>query len=383
MDYTCPKCGNKDSRFIGIRNGKPYCRRCVTFNGKLIGSKTRNPNKCFYHLPYSLTDDQLLLSKKLLTNYKKGINSLVFAVCGAGKTEIVLEVIKYAINQKLHVGFAVPRRDVAIELGERFSNIFKNNKVSVIYGGHDEILEGDLIILTTHQLYRYKSYFHLLILDEIDAFPFKNNIVLNSYFHSSLIGPHIVMSATVSKETILEYSQNNNEVLELYSRFHMHPLPVPRVIYKSFLFKYVALFKNVKRFLKENKPLFIFVPTVEECENLYLILGILFKGGNYVHSKRKNRSQIINKFRCHKLKYLVTTAVLERGITVKDLQVIVFHADSDIYNSCTLIQIAGRVGRKKESPFGEVIFISEHDNDEIKECINKIKTANAHLPKVL
>lgn len=28
--YTCPICGNSDTRYIGIRNGKQYCRKCIT-----------------------------------------------------------------------------------------------------------------------------------------------------------------------------------------------------------------------------------------------------------------------------------------------------------------------------------------------------------------
>ena len=75
----------------------------------------------------SLTKDQLILSKKLVHNFQSGINSLVNAVCGAGKTEIVLEVIKYAIEKRLKVGFAVPRVDVVKELYIRFKEIFKKN----------------------------------------------------------------------------------------------------------------------------------------------------------------------------------------------------------------------------------------------------------------
>ena len=51
----------------------------------------------------------------------------------------------------------------------------------------------------------------------------------------------------------------------------------------------------------------------------------------YINSKSPNREELIDDFRDKKMMYLVTTAVLERGITVKDLQVIVFKADHSIY----------------------------------------------------
>ena len=56
-----------------------------------------------------------------MENYKKGIDSLVYAVCGSGKTEICLQIIKYAINCGDKVAFALPRRDVAIELHNRLN----------------------------------------------------------------------------------------------------------------------------------------------------------------------------------------------------------------------------------------------------------------------
>ena len=76
---------------------------------------------------------------------------------------------------------------------------------------------------------------------------------------------------------------------------------------------------------------------------------------------------------------LVTTAVLERGVTVKDLQVIVFNADHVLYTSAALIQIAGRAGRKKEYPTGEVIFIASKKTNEMEESIREIERANKSL----
>ncbi len=39
------------------------------------------------HLEHELSPEQKELSNKLVENYKKGIDSLVFAVCGSPKTQ--------------------------------------------------------------------------------------------------------------------------------------------------------------------------------------------------------------------------------------------------------------------------------------------------------
>ena len=75
----------------------------------------------------------------------------------------------------------------------------------------------------------------------------------------------------------------------------------------------------------------------------------------------------------------MTTAVLERGVTVKDLQVIIFGADHPLYSSAALIQISGRVGRKKDAPTGEVVFIAKRETKEMVEAVNEIKLANKSL----
>ena len=381
--YKCPICGNTDIHSIGYLNGKPYCRRCISFKGEEVEHKPSYPKKAPIHLDYVLSSEQKELSDKLVENYKKGIDSLVFAVCGSGKTEISLQVIQYAINCGENVAFAVPRRDVAIELHSRLSNIFDKNKVIAVYGGHHNEVFGDLVVLTTHQLYRYKNYFSLIILDEIDAFPFKNNEVLEHMFFNSLCGHYVMMSATPSKEVIEHFKKPNKSMLRLDTRFHRHPLPIPKLIIKSKFAAYFELFQWIKRFNKQDKPLFIFAPTIEQCEELFRIVSLIFKGGDYVHSKREFRSEIINAFRKGRYRFLVTTSVLERGVTVKNLQVIVFNADHKVYDEGTLVQIAGRVGRKIDAPEGEVIFIGKRKTKSMELARENIINSNKALQNML
>ena len=372
-------CGNTDIHSIGMLNGKFYCRRCISFRGEEVEHNPSYPKKAPIHLEYELSPEQKELSYKLVENYKKGIDSLVFAVCGSGKTEICLQIIKYAINCGDKVAFALPRRDVAIELHNRLKEIFNFNKVICLYGGHTKDKEGDIIVLTTHQLYRYKQYFSLIILDEIDAFPFKDDPILHSMFYQALSGHYVMMSATPSKEVITHFQGDNKDILRLEIRFHRHPLPVPKIVKRNKLFQYLYLIRKIKEYKKHNKPVFVFAPTIELCEKIYKVLSIFIRGGNYVHSKRNRRSEIIDEFRNKMYSFLVTTSVLERGVTVKDLQVIICQSDHKIYEKGTLIQIAGRVGRKKDAPFGEVIYLCEKVTIDMLDSINEIKKNNEAL----
>lgn len=381
--FICPICGNSSERYIGFRNGEPYCRKCISFKGEQVNDYVSLPQKAKIFLPYSLSIEQKKLSDKLIMNYKKGINSFVNAVCGSGKTEIVLGIISYAIQCGDKVGFAVPRRDVAIELHDRFKNIFKNNRITLVYGGHHDVLNGDLVCLTSHQVFRYENYFDLLIMDEVDAFPYKGNDTLKLFFKRSLKGRYVLLSATVSNEMRAEIKQDGCEILELFERFHKHPLPVPIVEENNKGLLHYKLVKYIKEFKSQNKQVFVFCPTIEICESTYKFLKIFIKDGTRVHSKCLDRVEIIQNFRDKKFSYIVTTAVLERGVTVKDLQVIVYLADHRIYDSYSLIQIAGRVGRKKDAPEGSVIFLANKSNDAIKSCIHEITRANEHLQKVL
>ena len=381
--YLCPICGNTDSIYLGIRNSHFYCRKCIAFRGKEVEPFEDEPKDAKIHLTYRLSKGQKELSRQLVSNYKNGINSLVKAVCGSGKTEIVINSISYAIKKGLKVAFVVPRRDVAVELYLRFKDVFADNKIALVYGGHHEILTGDLVCMTAHQLFRYENYFDLIVMDEIDAFPYKGNEVLQSFFNRALKGNYILLSATPSEEFVESFKKEGGDVLELFIRFHRHPLPVPKTIVGNRLKLIYELIKLVRGYMKANKPVFIFTPTIDICENIFNLLHLFIRGGNYVHSKHPNRAEVISAFRKGKYKYLVTTAVLERGVTIKNLQVIIYRADHNIYDQYSLVQIAGRVGRKKDAPKGEVIYLAEHNTIEMDKSIKDIQKANKTLQNLL
>ncbi|MDY2913291.1 MAG: helicase-related protein [Candidatus Enteromonas sp.] len=377
--FVCPRCGNSDPKYIGLKNGEPYCRRCIAFQGEQAKDEPIPSRPVQLSLAYSLSKEQKALSDRIVSNFVSGIDTLVYAVCGSGKTEISYAVIGYAMAKGMKVGFALPRRDVVIELYHRLVSAFPKQKVVAVYGGNSEVIEGDLIILTTHQLYRYPHYFDLLVMDEIDAFPFKGNEALIGIYKKSLRGHCVMMSATPSKEIVREFSMGDKEMLTLHTRFHKHPIPVPRAVNVIKPLQIVWMVNKLEEYRKSGKRAFVFVPTVELAESVFRQVRLFVPNGDYVSSKRPDRAKIIERFKNGETDFLITTAVLERGITVKDLQVIVMQADSAIYDAAALIQIAGRAGRKADAPDGEVIFYYERLTAGIKKAIEEIRYCNTFL----
>lgn len=377
--FVCPRCGNSDPRFLGHKNGEVYCRKCISFRGEEALEKKASPKNVVLSLDYRLSKEQETLSKQIIENYDKGIDTLVYAVCGSGKTEISYGIIARSMARGLRVGFALPRRDVVIELYYRLKSAFPHNRIVAVYGGNTTRLEGDCIILTTHQLYRYPNYFDLLVMDEIDAFPFKGNDVLIAMYKRSLKGHCVMMSATPSEAVIKEFQGEGHAILELRTRFHKHPIPVPKTITVPSIFQLLFVIRRLRVYGKEGKPCLIFVPTVEDAELLFQKLSMFVKGGDYVSSKRRMREAIISKFKKGGYRYLVTTAVLERGVTVKGVQVVVYGADDPIYDSAALIQIAGRVGRKKGAEGGDVFFLAKEESKSMRKAIKEIQFCNTFL----
>ena len=347
----CPQCKNQDPKYFHTFNNITYCRKCIKYGqpGKIAPVTNKKSNLSVdYKLNYQLTPLQQELSDNLLNRYQHHLNTTLKAVCGAGKTEITYAVIKYALNLGHNVCFTTPRKELVIELAKRLETQFLNISITVVYGGHTEKIDGQFIICTTHQLYRYPNYFDLLILDELDAFPYLNNEVLENILKNSIKGNYIYMSATLSDKPDLLMSK----------RYHSYPLDIPKCYLTSSFMMYLLSYKLVSTYIQEKKPVLIFVPTIRLTTIAYRYFKIL-------------------GIKSNKLDALITTTILERGITVENVQVIILYGNNSIYSCSTLIQICGRVGRNKNYPTGTISIFTPYKTKAIKQCIETIKKDNA------
>jgi len=88
--------------------------------------------------------------------------------------------------------------------------------------------------------------------------------------------------------------------------------------------------------------------------------------GDFVHANDKHRQEKVQGMRNENLQYLVTTTILERGVTFPGIDVIILGADDEMFTENALVQIAGRVGRKSDSPTGLVLAYVEHVTLKVK-----------------
>jgi competence protein ComFA len=142
-------------------------------------------------------------------------------------------------------------------------------------------------------------------------------------------------------------------------------------------------------FLKEtcgeaDSRILVFVPTVAQAQPTSIrvsrLLGELRSGGDaacdFSHANDPAREHKIDQFRQGKIRVLVTTSILERGVTIPHLHVIVNHADHPVFDWAALVQMAGRAGRSSEHPLDRVLFVAGTTSGEVKRAVRHIRQLN-------
>lgn len=374
----CKRCGNTDLNYFYKGSRGYYCRKCVGFKRILLEDEIDSldfdisANSSDYSFEYSLTPLQENVSHSVLKCVIEGKDVLLKAVCGAGKTEIVVRTISYYLKRKMKVCYAISRKEVVVDLYERFKKIFNNAKVIALYGGHHDENVGDLIICTTHQLFRYYKTFDLLILDEVDAYPLAGNMPLINIALNSVNGPIIFSTATINNFLKNILKQRNYETLELYVRPTYKPLIVPKLFinFKSIICLYLFyLLKNM------SQQCIIFVSSKKLCNYFYHVYKLFFSC-TYVYSDLDKRDENIKAFKDKRYQFIFSTTVLERGVTFKDINVIIISFNKDVFDEGSLVQMLGRVGRNFNNPYGEAYILSNHKDKEIDKAINNLKENN-------
>ncbi|MEG0593101.1 MAG: helicase-related protein [Coprobacillus sp.] len=372
----CPRCHNQNVDYFYKLRDQYYCRQCIRFHRVYVDEKRKTctryypPQDISYSLDFNLSSAQQIISNQLVENYQLHKNSLVLAVCGSGKTEIVFALIHYVLMQGQRVCFCIPRKELVIELHERIVESFKGIEIGLLCGGICQNEDSQFVICTMHQLYRYENQygFDLMIADEVDAFPFYNNEVLNQIFTRCCLKNYVKLSATFTHEDV-----NDEELLIMNRRYHGYDLPTPRLLLLPvFLHKYIT-FYLVK---KMKKKVIVYVPKIELVDYLVNFFNTFHYQASGVSSHHMDNQETVLKLKNNQLDIIVSTTLLERGLTIEDVQVIVYQGEHAMFDERTLIQIAGRVGRKPNHPTGKVYIIASERTKGIRKCIHTIKNLN-------
>ena len=149
--FTCAKCNGPCT----------YCRHCLKMGRvstctELIvwaGEQPTYPKKHASAWNGTLTPRQQKASDELAESTSLQRPHLIYAVCGAGKTEILFQPIYKLLTEGKRVCIAAPRVDVILELEPRLREAFPMTIIEALYGGATPgIGPAQLVLATTHQL---------------------------------------------------------------------------------------------------------------------------------------------------------------------------------------------------------------------------------------
>ncbi|MGG0824158.1 helicase-related protein [Paenibacillus turicensis] len=313
---------------------------------------------------------------------------LLWAVTGAGKTEMIFPLLAYVLEQGGKALVATPRRDVVLELAPRLKVAFPQAQIATLYGGSSErFKQGNLVIATTHQLMRFSHCFDLVVIDELDAFPYHNDPML-AYAAAQCCKPngkYILLSATPPITLQKEVQKGVLPHAKVPARFHGHPLPVPKHIGMKGVTVALrtkqlpsALISSLHKSVQRGAQIFIFVARIRHISPLITVLKRYFPtlAIEGTSSEDVDRAEKVLRFRSCDIRMLVTTTILERGVTVKKSDVYILDADSDLFDEASLVQMAGRAGRSSDDPAGLVIFSSLDWTTSQRKAIAQIKQMN-------
>ncbi|MGS0931070.1 DEAD/DEAH box helicase [Bacillus safensis] len=379
--FTCCRCGVSHKRYFAhspcevCQKDCVYCRSCIMmgkatecgFLYEWTGPQKVETYRAELTWQGELSKGQKRASEKMIEAIKSKFDLLVWAVCGAGKTEVLFHGIEYALNQGMSVCIATPRTDVVLELEPRLRKAFQGMTIAVLYGGSSQRFQiAPLVIATTHQLMRNKNAFDVVIVDEVDAFPYSMDERLQFAVLKAMRkngGVRIYLSATPSKKMTREVSSGKLEAIKIPLRFHKQPLPVPTFHWIGHWKK--KLKKNqlprkvmnwMQRHIANKRRVLLFVPSIATMKKVTKILREHSLNVEGVSADDPDRKQKVQHFRDYVYDVLVTTTILERGVTIPNVQVGVLGSESTIFTESALVQISGRVGRHPDYCTGDVFL---------------------------
>lgn len=399
--YMCKRCGNENQELFAsfpcarCKEICTYCRNCIMMGR--ISECTPLITWCGPQLNQDTSDNALQwsgtlspgqqeASDKMVSIIENKSELLIWAVCGAGKTEILFKGIEKALQKNQRVCIATPRTDVVLELAPRLQEVFPEIKVLPVFGGSEDRHHfSPLTISTTHQLFRFQQAFDLVILDEMDAFPYSVDKSLQYAVQKARkdFSTLIYLTATPDKNWQEKCRQNKIDYVTIPARFHQFPLPVPNFqwcgnwekgLNKDKLPTPVVNWMHERVLL--NKPMLLFVPKIHYMEKVKILLQSIVGSLETVHAEDPDRKEKVQKMRKKEVDLLITTTILERGVTFPNVDVAVLGAENQIFTESALVQIAGRVGRKKEFPDGTITFFHYGKTNSMVSARKQIMKSN-------
>ncbi|YBZ95659.1 DEAD/DEAH box helicase [Bacillus sp. AK031] len=396
----CNRCGNNDvslfAEFPCSRCNEQclYCRNCIMMGrvsqcSPLLEWNGPNQQQNIHSFRWegTLSQGQQTASDKVKEAIRNDGDLLVWAVCGAGKTEVLFQGIHEALKAGKRICIAAPRTDVILELAPRLQKVFPDADPIALYGGSaDRDKYSQLVLTTAHQLYRYKEAFDAVIVDEVDAFPYSYDETLQFAVEKARKPKSalIYLTATPNRKLQSECRLGKRNFVTIPARYHRHPLPIPSMTWignwkkgveKGHLPYALKLWTETR--INENKQALIFLPNIKTMNQILPLFQKLHTDILSVHAEDPERKEKVEKMRKGEVPILLTTTILERGVTIPNIDAAVMGAEEEIFTESALVQVAGRVGRNAKHPKGDITFFHYGKTLEMLKAIRHIESMNS------
>ena len=326
-----------------------------------------------------------------------GKDAVGIAQTGTGKTFAyllpMLKQLSYSEQRQPRVLIVVPTRELVVQVVDEIAKLTKymsvrcagvygasniNKQKQIVHDGLDILVgtPGRIIDLTLSRTLQFNSV-KKLIIDEAEE-------MLNLGFRGQLLKildsmparrQNILFSATLNEEVeeLIEIFFNTPEYIELISR----GTPLEKIIQQAYLVPNFYSKVNLLRFLLEKEDEFskvlVFVRNKGIAEDLEKELRGFEDEIGVIHSNKSqsNRFKAVQLFQEDKLRILIATDVIARGIDFEKVShVINFDMPRD---PAAYIHRIGRTGRADKAGIA-LSFITEKEAElqhQIEELMNK------------
>lgn len=330
--------------------------------------------KFLKNLPFELTGAQKKVLDEIISDLNKDLpmNRLLQGEVGSGKT-VVSAIITYLVHlNRYKTLFMAPTEILAFQHFTTLKSLLEPNGISVgIYTGSRKKVHSSDIIIGTHALLSDKLPIEgvgLVIVDEQQRF----GVEQRSLLRSRAKVPHfLTMTATPIPRTI---------ALTLYGDLDLsiiNELPIGRPKISTHLVperKRSDSYKFIRSHVKKSEQVYIITPLIEESETLIsakaakveferlkknifpdLKLGLL-----HGRLKSKEKEEVINSFRNHKIDILVSTSVVEVGMDIPNATIMIIEG-AERFGLAQLHQLRGRIGRGTKTSYC-LLYTSDSSN---------------------
>ncbi len=281
----------------------------------------------------------------------EGRDIIASAQTGTGKTAAFLLPIIHKLltlphdAHQVNAMVIVPTRELAIQIAQILEGMLYFTDISsiAVYGGGDGNLFSiekkalsngvDILICTpgrmiTHLKMGYVKTAGLkyLVLDEADR-------MLDMGFYEDIV--QIISYLPQERQNLLFSATMPPKIRDLARRILKNPLevniaiskPPEQIVQEAFVVydpQKVPLVKHILR-LKEFNSVLVFCSRIQNVKQLFRELKRADFSVGEIHSEleQAQREEVLSAFRAHRIKILVATDILSRGIDIDDIDLVI------------------------------------------------------------